>query len=422
MHIFKRLVSIMTIASLSLLCSCAKKEEPEAEALETVEAEQLTPKEQLGMKLFFDTRLSTPEGQACAVCHGPTVGWTGPDSDLNAGGSVYKGAMEPLFGNRKPPASAYAGSGPKLHRQEDGTFVGGMFWDGRATGWTLGDPLAEQAMGPFLNPLEQNMPDKKSIILKVIDSDYADLFREVWGESSLDTENDIDATYERIVRSIAAYERSHDMTKFTSKFDDFWRAANASDLDVSGIDESNMEQYRNMGLDEAELQGLALFNTTGLCSQCHILDSIDGNPPVFTDFTYDNLGVPRNPDNPFYKMDKQWNPDGESWVDKGLGGFLETTDEYAPYALENMGKQKVPTLRNVDLRPQEGFVKAFLHNGFFKSLKEVVSFYNTRDKAGASWPPPEVAENINVDEMGDLGLTPEEEDLIVLFMKTLSDR
>ena len=78
-----------------------------------------------------------------------------------------------------------------------------MFWDGRATGWTLGDPLAEQAMGPFLNPLEQNMPDNKAVVQKVVDSDYADLFREVWGEDSLNIE-DPDATYEKIARSIAA--------------------------------------------------------------------------------------------------------------------------------------------------------------------------------------------------------------------------
>ena len=66
-------------------------------------------------------------------------------------GAVYEGAVPGRFGNRKPPASAYAGDSPILHY--DGTkWVGGMFWDGRATGWTLGDPLAEQALGPFLNP------------------------------------------------------------------------------------------------------------------------------------------------------------------------------------------------------------------------------------------------------------------------------
>ena len=86
----------------------------------------------------------------------------------------------------------------------------GLAWR-RAAGWDLGDTIAEQAMGPFLNPLEMNMPDKKSVILKVQEADYADLFREVWGMDSLDAENDIDGTYERIARSIAAFERSFEV-------------------------------------------------------------------------------------------------------------------------------------------------------------------------------------------------------------------
>ncbi|MFC2164670.1 cytochrome-c peroxidase [Acidobacteriota bacterium] len=424
----KKTLAILIILSLALVFGCAKKEEAVAETedvaaeeTEILAAQELTPKEELGRRLFFDSRLSEPEGQACASCHGPTVGWTGPDEDVNKAGSVYPGALAPRFGNRKPPAASYAGFSPNLHRDEEGTFVGGMFWDGRATGWTLDDPIAEQAMGPFLNPLEQNMSDNKAVVQKVVDSDYAALFKEVWGEDSLNIE-DPDATYEKIARSIAAYERSGDVTKFTSKFDDFWRKATKAGLDVNSIDENNMDRFQNLGLSEDELKGFVLFTTTGMCSQCHVLDSVDGNPPLFTDFTYDNLGVPKNPDNPFYKMDKKWNPDGEKWVDKGLGGFLETTEEYKQYAQENMGKQKVPTLRNVDLRPFEGFVKTFTHNGFFSTLKEVVNFYNIRDKESSSWPPPEVAENVNIDEMGDLGLTPEEEDLIVLFMKTLSDR
>jgi cytochrome c peroxidase len=101
-----------------------------------------------------------------------------------------------------------------------------------------------------------------------------------------------------------------------------------------------------------------------------------------------------------------------------------------------MGKQKVPTLRNVDKRPGPGFVKAYGHNGYFKSLKGIVNFYNTRDVkpvcpdpfttekdalAQGCWPEPEVAGTVNTDELGDLGLTPDEEDAIVAFMQTLSD-
>jgi len=383
---------------------------------------KLSPIETLGKKLFFDVSLSEPEGQACAFCHGPEAGWSGPKQVFNETGSVYEGALKGRFGNRRPPTAAYAGDSPVLYRDEEGNFVGGLFWDGRASGEELRDPLAEQAMGPFLNPLEQNNPDEKNVVLKVKDSSYAALFEEVWGTGSLDAENDIQGTYEQIARSIAAFERSVEVNPFNSKFDDFWRQAHSAGLAVESIDEMNWKEYSNMGLDEAELEGLMLFNTKGMCSECHILTSDNDNPPLFTDFTYDNLGVPKNPENPFYTMPEQWNPDGKDWVDKGLGGYLEGVEKYTQYAAENYGKQKVPTLRNVDLRPREGFVKAFMHNGFFTTLKEVVRFYNTRDKEGENWPPPEVAENVNTEELGDLELTPEEEDAIVFFMKTLSDR
>lgn len=387
-----------------------------------VSSDKLTPLQALGKRLFFDINLSDPRGQSCAVCHAQQAGWAGPDGEINNTGSVYEGAVKGRFGNRRPPTAAYAGDSPVLHIDEDGTFMGGMFWDGRASGEHLGDPLAEQAMGPFLNPLEQNIPDRKSVIIKVCDSDYSGLFEEVWGPGSLDAEKDIDGTFERIARSIAAYERSVEVNPFNSKFDDFWKKTQAKGLDVESIDESNWKTFKKMGLDDDELKGLMLFNTKGLCSLCHVLSSENGKPPLFTDFTYDNLGVPKNPDNPFYTMDEKWNPDGKKWVDKGLGGYLEGTEKYAKYAKENYGKHKVPTLRNVDLRPKQDFVKAFMHNGYFKTLKEVVKFYNTRDRAGENWPPPEISENVNTDELGDLELTPEEEDAIVLFMKTLSDR
>jgi cytochrome c peroxidase len=113
------------------------------------------------------------------------------------------------------------------------------------------------------------------------------------------------------------------------------------------------------------------------------------------------------------------NPEGAAWVDPGLGGFLATINEYAGKAAENMGKHKVPTLRNVAKAPTPNFPKANMHNGVFKTLKEEVHFYNTRDVE--EWPEAEVAENVNADELGDLKLTDVEEDAIVAFMETLSD-
>ena len=364
----------------------------------------LGPKEQLGKALFFDSNLSTPAGQSCAACHAPDTGFTGPDSAINATGAVYEGAVAGRFGNRKPPASAYAGDSSILHFDEgDGTFVGGMFWDGRATGWSLGDPLAEQAQGPFLNPLEQNNASPADVVGKVAQSAYAGLFKAVWGPDSLSLNpTNVPLAYERIARSIAAYERSKEVNPFSSKFDAY----------VEG----------KAKLTKQEKEGFRLFLKKGKCANCHVVGpGKSSEQPLFTDFTYDNLGFPKNPANPFYTMPPQFNPAGTNWIDFGLGGFLGSVPDYAAYAPENLGRQKVPTLRNVDKRPYPGFVKAYGHNGYFKSLKEIVHFYNTRDVVAANWPPPEVPETVNHTELGNLGLTDAEEDAIVAFLQTLSD-
>jgi len=147
----------------------------------------------LGERLFFDKSLSTPPGQSCADCHDPQAGWTGADEQVNSGVVVYAGVIPDRFANRKPPSSAYATLAPPLHlEEEDGErlFVGGNFWDGRATGWKLGNPAADQAHGPLLNPLEQNNSNAKSVVDRVYQSSYAGLFRnvctEIWGIRDID--------------------------------------------------------------------------------------------------------------------------------------------------------------------------------------------------------------------------------------------
>lgn len=387
----------------------------------------LTPSEELGKSLFFDENLSLNNNQSCATCHAPEAGWVGPDSDINAHGAVYEGSDPGKFGDRKPPSAAYATQSPILSVDRKGLFVGGNFWDGRATGERLGNPAAEQAQGPFLNPMEQALADSACVVFRACQADYPVDFETVWGadacdmdwpattdalcaaggtiELSVEGRATSNMAYDFLALSIAAYEGSSEVNAFDSKYD----------LSLVG----------QAKLTKEERLGFALLQGKGQCKLCHLSS---GKEALFTDFTFDNLGIPVNPENPVYERDADF-------VDVGLGGFLETRDDYADHADENLGKHKVPTLRNVDLRPTPDTVKAYGHNGYFKSLEGIVHFYNTRDVkdtcagdyteaqalAADCWPAPEVAANVNTAELGDLGLTAKEEAAIVAFLTTLSD-
>ena len=398
----------------------------------------LSPLEQFGKSVFFDQRLSLRGNQSCAACHAPQVGWTGDRPLVNAGPAVYEGSVSGLFSNRKPPTVAYA-MAPVFHAiVEDGDmlFVGGNFWDGRATGERLGDPIAEQAQGPFVNPMEQALPDTGCVVRRVCAADYPvtlesrfpDGCRITWpadvdaacalpvGTLQMNPRDRAtsDRAYDYIAAAIAAYERSREVNAFSSKFD----------RHLAG----------RAALSTEEAAGLDLFVGRGKCANCHPLDKTpNGQPPLLTDFTFDNLGVPRNPENPWYRA--ELNPSGTKWVDNGLGSFLATRPEWRAVAEANLGKHKVPTLRNVDLRPTAAFAKAYMHNGYFKTLGGLVHFYNTRDVkpvcsgsltesealARDCWPAPEVVTNMNTEELGNLGLSQAEERAIVAFMRTLSD-
>jgi len=267
----------------------------------------------LGKKLFYD-KISSPDSMACAECHAPSVGFTGPNPGINRHGAVYRGAVPQRFGNRKPPSSAYASYSPVFYYDALlGGFVGGNFWDGRATGSHLGNPAADQALGPFLNPVEQDNPSKLAVLEQVKKSKYAYLWQKAWDEPlSLDAAK-IDLNYDRIGLSIAAYEESAEVSPFSSKYDGY----------LGGTAELTSE----------ELRGLELFDGKANCASCHDSEAgPNGEPPLFTDFSYDNLGVPKNPENPFYGTDRVYvngqpiNPEGAQWVDPGLGGFLSTTE------------------------------------------------------------------------------------------------
>ena len=343
---------------------------------ETVSKVTLTKKEQLGKLLFFEKSLSTPAGQDCAFCHDPAAGFADPDINL----PVSRGARPGIYGNRNDMTVAYAAFISPLHYdQEEEVWVGGLFWDGRA------NTLFEQAAGPPLNPLEMANPDTVTIAESLRALDYANLFIDIFGPDAL---VDAGSAFNFMLEAIVAYEESSEVSPFNSKYD-YWLKGEAE-------------------LTEAEMQGLQIFlnEEKGNCIACHPnFPTVKGAGPLFTDYTYDNLGVPKNPENPFYLLPEELNPDGFDFVDLGLGVTVNDSREN--------GKFRVPTLRNVTI------TGPYMHNGVFKTLFEVIAFYNTRDLA--AWPTPEVAENVNYDELGDLQLTNQEIEDLVTFLSTLTD-
>jgi cytochrome c peroxidase len=433
----------------------------EAQALERLAAppdNQVQQVELIGKLLLYDKHLSVNRNEACAFCHTPETGFTGPVSELNRTTGSYPGSVRTRFSNRKPQTHAYAPLSPVLHYNPgQGDLVGGNFWDMRATGRRLGNPAAEQAQGPPTNPVEMGLPDIACAVYRASQRPYRTLFEKVWGPQAFAIEWPADveevcnrpgppsandpmpvhlgvldrgraaATFDQMAQSIAGYEASAEVTNFTSKFD----AVLAGKAQFT----------------PQEQLGYELFRGKAQCNACH-RDGGPGEDPLFTDFTASNIGTPANPQLPYYTEDKPdalgyaANPAGPSYVDNGVGNFLTSGHllshpsavdaRWLRLAPDNQGRFQVPTLRNVDKRPHPNFVKAYGHNGYFKSLKSIVHFYNTRDvlprcqpndpgEGTMCWPAPESTANMNTKRVGRLGLSDAEEDALVSFMQTLTD-
>src|SRR5271169_5675707 len=135
----------------------------EAQAIDRLAAppdNQVQQIELLGKAMLYDKELSVNRNEACAFCHMPETGFTGPISELNRTTGSYPGSVRTRYSNRKPQTHAYAPLAPVLHYNPgQGDLVGGNFWDMRATGRRLGNPAAEQAEGPPTNPVEMGLPD-----------------------------------------------------------------------------------------------------------------------------------------------------------------------------------------------------------------------------------------------------------------------
>ena len=332
--------------------------------------------EALGKKLFEDTNFSFPPGQSCASCHDAAFAFTDPDQAT----PVSEGAEPNRFGTRNSPTVMYAASIPT--KSSSPIHFGGQFLDGRAA------TLILQAQQPFLNQVEMNMADKSAVINALRTAAYVDDFTAAYGDdilvvtgdNAVDTAN-VNLAYDRISQAISRFERSDALSPFNSKFDAVQSAA---------------EVYL-----PAEQRGEDVFVASN-CGRCHSL----GPGSVFSNFQYENIGVPSNNANLISSgaMDSNAVLIDNTFVDKGLGGVtLNAADD---------GKFRVPTLRNVEL------TAPYMHNGVFDTLLEVVEFYDSRDPALA-----EVPATVPLgDEIGNLGLTSQQKADLVVFLESLTDR
>lgn len=382
-HNFSQMNTLLSLTLLILLAACGgSSSDVEETPIEPPPVDIAALKIELGGNIFNDLNLSEPAGQSCADCHASTAGFADPETSNIT--PVSEGVVTGRFGNRNAPTAAYASFTPEFSFDSSkNIYIGGQFLDGRSSN------LTEQAKGPFLNPLEMANDDEEMVIEKIRNASYANKFRQVYGESSL---NDVASAYNNMADAIAAFESTDAFAPFSSKFDAF----------LAG----------NSELTEQETRGFDIFQNKGLCTECHIIQ--EGNQPLFTNHTYSNIGIPANPNNPFYNVDA-------NFVDLGLADNPDLTTDPS---LER-GKFRVPTLRNVEI------TAPYMHNGVLQTLEQVVNFYNTRDSNqcfGANadplvncWPEPEEGMNTDISSMGDLLLTEQEEADLVAFLRTLTD-
>jgi cytochrome c peroxidase len=438
----------------------------------------------LGRLMNFDENMSPFRDEACAFCHMPYAAFSGPIPSVNLTMVAYPGSFHFRANKRTAQRYTYAPYFPTLQfNATQGLFFGGNFWDSRATGYLLRNPDSEQAQHPPVDPGEMGFPDTACVAFRLSQAVYRPLFELVWGAGSfnikfpLDTEaicstpggnfptatpialspegrTQANSIYNHWGESLDAFEHSLAVSAFTSKFDAFLAGNYTPTAD--------------------EMAGMLLFNGKGNCNSCHVdgrgttlmPGQIDTSntasvKPLFTCFGSANEGLPLNPRVAFYYETTPdffgftVNPLGFAYRDLGLGTFLRSgfgsannpNSIWTPQAPSVDGQFQVSAARNVAMTPpqcptteagtgQPYFQKGLFHNGYIKSLKQLVHFYNTRDKfafnvtsghcpAGTTekvdcWPMPEVKQNLDM-TTGNLGLTDTEENQVVAFLQTLTD-
>ncbi|MDB5407649.1 MAG: hypothetical protein JWL84_2561, partial [Rhodospirillales bacterium] len=449
----------------------------------------------LGGLLNFDENISPFRNEACSFCHMPYAAFSGPIPSVNLTMVAYPGSFHFRAGKRTAQRYTYSPRFPVFHLNETlQAFEGGNFWDARSTGYKLQSPDAEQAQHPPVDTQEMGFPDTACIALRISQAQYRQLFEEVWGadfdiswpgdaEKICSTPggaaafggsatpiplSPVDRTkanniYDHWGQSISFLESSQDISPFSSKFDAFL-AGNAT---FTPDEQAGYALFRGKaGCNTCHLDGRGSTQTLGTGSG-HTPATTTGTDtsaaadvsPVFTCFGYANLGLPLNPRDAFYYQTTPDsfgfvpNPLGFGYRDLGLGTFLRSGFGAAPnpnatwisFAPTSDGQMQTMTARNVAMTPPQCptteapgpyFQKEFFHNGYAKSLKQLVHFYNTRDvfpfnvtsghcppgktEKVDCWPMPEVPNNIDM-TVGNLGLTDQEESQVVAFLQTLTD-
>jgi cytochrome c peroxidase len=433
----------------------------------------------LGKLMNYDENLSVFKNVACAFCHMPYAGFSGPIPSVNNTVVAYPGSFHFRFGKRRPQSYHYSPYYPVLHfNLTQGNFYGGNFLDLRATGYKTQSPDSEQAQGPPLDTQEMGNADFGCVVFRLSQAKYRPLFEGIWGKQSFDIDfphnveqvcrtpggafgtnptplrlsptsrGTASATYDAYAHSITAFENGPEVSPYSSKFDAFLASSTTTPLTAD------------------EMAGYNLFRGKANCNSCHLdgrstapstLEAPNGVDtgaetdvaPLFSDTTSTNLGLPKNPMDPILFQNRPDsfgftpNPAGQAFTDLGVGLFLRGLSGVNPnstwtqFAPQFDGFMQVATARDVGLRPASpNFVKVYMHNGYLQSLKEVVHFYNTRDvfpfpvtvgncPAGTiekinCWPMPEVPGTKDM-TIGKLGLTDQEENQIVAFLLTLTD-
>ncbi|MGD0102555.1 MAG: cytochrome c peroxidase [Rhodopila sp.] len=356
----------------------------------------------LGRQLFFDPALSASGRTACATCHDPAHAFSAPNRlpvqfagpDLHRPGNRAVPSL--MYGQSVPPFSEhFFEAEDEGDESVDQGPTGGRDWDGRV------DRARDQAALPLLNSNEMANASVRMVVAAAAEAAYADDVRHLYGR---DIFADPPRAFAALTEALEYYQETPaTFSPFSSKYDAVLRG--------------------RASLTSQEARGLATFNdpAKGNCALCHKSTvTKDGAPPLFTDFGYAALGIPRNKAIPAN--------DNPAWFDLGLCG-PERRDlaEHADYC----GMFKTPTLRNVALK------ESFYHNGIVHSLRDAVAFYATRDTDPEKWYPkgpdgavrkfddlpPAYAGNVNMERPfgGERVLSDADVDDLVAFLRTLTD-